>query len=33
MPPMKRLGDGHIVKCHLADAELEAMEPVISLAG
>ena len=33
MPPMKRLGDGHIVKCHLAEADLEAMEPVISLAG
>ncbi len=33
MPPMRRVGDGHIIKCHLADADLEAMEPVISLAG
>ncbi len=33
MPPMRKVGDGHIIKCHLADEHLEAMEPVISLAS
>jgi len=33
MPPMKRVGEGHLVKCHLAEDILESMEPVISLAG
>jgi peptide/nickel transport system ATP-binding protein len=31
-PPVRGLGDGHTVKCHLADHILESMEPVISLA-
>ena len=33
MPPMRSVGDGHIVKCHLTDAALDEMEPVISMAG
>jgi peptide/nickel transport system ATP-binding protein len=33
LPPMRKIADGHIVKCHLADADLDEMEPVISLAG
>ncbi|UCH73266.1 MAG: ABC transporter ATP-binding protein [Rhodospirillales bacterium] len=33
MPPMRRVASGHIIKCHLDDADLDAMEPVISLAG
>ena len=33
MPPMRKVRDGHIVKCHLADADLDEMEPVISMAG
>jgi peptide/nickel transport system ATP-binding protein len=33
MPPMRTVADGHIVKCHLADSDLDEMEPVISLAG
>ena len=32
VPPMRRLSDGHQIKCHLPDAELEAMEPIIVLA-
>jgi peptide/nickel transport system ATP-binding protein len=33
MPPMRKVADGHIVKCHLTDADLDEMEPVISMAG
>lgn len=33
MPPMRAVGEGHILKCHLADADLDEMEPVISMAG
>jgi peptide/nickel transport system ATP-binding protein len=33
MPPMRKVADGHIIKCHLADEHLESMEPVISLAS
>ncbi len=33
MPPMRTVADGHILKCHLADADLDEMEPVISMAG
>ena len=31
MPPMRNLGAGHIVKCHLAQEYLDRMEPVIEL--
>ena len=31
-PPMRDLGQGHGIKCHLADHILQSMEPVISLA-
>ncbi len=31
-PPMRDLGQGHSIKCHLADHILQSMEPVISLA-
>jgi len=30
---MRKVGVGHIIKCHLADEHLESMEPVISLAS
>ncbi|MDH3231861.1 MAG: hypothetical protein OEN55_18875, partial [Alphaproteobacteria bacterium] len=33
MPPMRKVADGHVIKCHLADEHLESMEPVISLAS
>lgn len=33
VPPMRDLGDGHIVKCHLADSVLAEMDPVIVLGG
>ncbi|MEM8651169.1 MAG: dipeptide ABC transporter ATP-binding protein [Pseudomonadota bacterium] len=33
VPPMRDLGGGHIVKCHLSDAVLEEMEPVIVLGN
>ncbi|MGI9484054.1 MAG: dipeptide ABC transporter ATP-binding protein [Hyphomicrobiales bacterium] len=33
MPPVRRLGAGHIIKCHLPDSVLADMEPVISLAA
>ena len=33
MPPMRKVADGHIVKCHLADEHLDAMEPVIQMAS
>ncbi|MDG4648392.1 ABC transporter ATP-binding protein [Roseibacterium sp. SDUM158017] len=31
VPPMRRMAEGHEVKCHLADEILERMEPVITL--
>ncbi|MEP0942613.1 MAG: oligopeptide/dipeptide ABC transporter ATP-binding protein, partial [Rhizobiaceae bacterium] len=31
MPPARKLGDGHEVKCHLAQEVFDAMEPVIVL--
>lgn len=33
VPPMRNLGDGHIVKCHLDDSVFDDMEPVIVLGG
>ncbi|MFD0978582.1 dipeptide ABC transporter ATP-binding protein [Tropicimonas aquimaris] len=33
VPPIRDLGDGHQVKCHLADDLLARMEPVITLAA
>jgi len=33
MPPLRNLAGGHVIKCHLPDAELAAMEPVISIAA
>ena len=33
MPPMRMLAGGHQIKCHLPDAELENMEPVIKIAA
>ncbi|MCT4559432.1 MAG: ABC transporter ATP-binding protein [Pelagimonas sp.] len=33
VPPVRHLADGHQVKCHLSDADLEAMEPVIKIAA
>jgi len=33
MPPMRKVAEGHIIKCHLADQHLKSMEPVISLAS
>ena len=33
MPPMRTLAGGHQVKCHLPDAVLASMEPVIKMAG
>jgi peptide/nickel transport system ATP-binding protein len=33
VPPVRQLGDGHQVKCHLSDAELASMEPVIQIAA
>ena len=30
VPPVVTLADGHTVKCHLSDAEFQAMEPVIT---
>jgi peptide/nickel transport system ATP-binding protein len=30
VPPVRRMDDGHFVKCHLADDIFGAMEPVIS---
>ncbi|WP_137700593.1 dipeptide ABC transporter ATP-binding protein [Marimonas lutisalis] len=32
VPPVRQLTEGHQIKCHLADAELATMEPVIKLA-
>jgi peptide/nickel transport system ATP-binding protein len=33
VPPVRHLGDGHQVKCHLSDDELGGMEPVIKIAA
>ncbi|MDR9484475.1 MAG: ABC transporter ATP-binding protein [Sediminimonas sp.] len=33
VPPLRDMGDGHQIKCHLADAMLERMEPVIKIAA
>jgi peptide/nickel transport system ATP-binding protein len=33
VPPMRTLADGHQVKCHLAQEELDSMEPVIKIAA
>jgi len=33
VPPMRSLVTGHQVKCHLSDAELATMEPVIQIAA
>ena len=30
LPPIRDLGNGHVMKCHLSDEHLQAMEPVIS---
>jgi len=33
VPPMRTLAAGHQVKCHLSDADLAGMEPVIQIAA
>ncbi len=33
IPPVRKMADGHQVKCHLPDAEFAAMEPVIKIAA
>lgn len=33
VPPVRQLGGGHQIKCHLPEAEFAAMEPVISIAA
>ena len=33
VPPVRRLAEGHQIKCHLPDAELNRMEPVIKFAA
>ncbi len=33
LPPVRQLADGHQIKCHLPDAELASMEPVIKIAA
>ena len=33
IPPVRMLADGHQVKCHLSDADLADMEPVIQIAA
>ncbi|WP_371154080.1 dipeptide ABC transporter ATP-binding protein [Jannaschia sp. 2305UL9-9] len=33
VPPMRSLAGGHQVKCHLSDADLSAMEPVIEVTA
>ena len=30
MPPVRELSSGHVIKCHLDDSHLQAMDPVIS---
>ncbi|WP_425070839.1 dipeptide ABC transporter ATP-binding protein [Sagittula sp. S175] len=33
VPPVRMLAEGHQVKCHLSDADLAGMEPVIKIAA
>ena len=33
VPPVRRLAEGHQIKCHLPDEELDRMEPVIKIAA
>ena len=33
VPPMRQLGDGHQIKCHLAESKLERMEAVFRMAA
>ena len=33
VPPMRTLADGHQIKCHLSEADLDSMEPVIKVAA
>ena len=33
VPPMRTMGDGHQIKCHLSEEALEGMEPVIKIAA
>lgn len=33
VPPIRETSDGHSIKCHLSDAQLDKMEPVISFAA
>ncbi|WP_333713842.1 ABC transporter ATP-binding protein [Yoonia sp.] len=33
VPPVRQLGNGHQIKCHLSDEELNQMEPVIQIAA
>ena len=33
IPRVRKMADGHQVKCHLPDAEFAAMEPVIKIAA
>ncbi|NVK97963.1 MAG: hypothetical protein HW564_19305, partial [Ruegeria pomeroyi] len=33
VPPVRQLGDGHQVKCHLSDEVLARMGPVIKIAA
>ncbi len=33
VPPIRAVAGGHLIKCHLSDPDLEAMEPVISFAA
>ena len=33
VPPVKDMGNGHQIKCHLSDSDLKEMEPVIKLAA
>ncbi len=33
LPPMRSLASGHEIKCHLSDADLASMEPVIKIAA
>jgi peptide/nickel transport system ATP-binding protein len=33
VPPMRVLAGGHQIKCHLSDADLASMEPVIKIAA
>ncbi|SIN90676.1 ABC transporter ATP-binding protein [Vannielia litorea] len=33
VPPMRTMAEGHQIKCHLSDEELQGMEPVITMAA